>query len=291
MKWLLLCACALSHESLAADGASAPRKLLVAVLPIKAQGGVKDSVAAVVSEQLAAAIQARNHSVMSPDDLQARLGFERQKQLMGCTEQSCLVEVGQALGVDKLVSGSIATVGSSVVISLALINNQSGAVDYRYSERVKNASDEAFLDLIPAAVNALFPSPPGTLAGTAATPPHAEGEAQTTGPGAAPGGNVAAWTTLGVGAAALVAGGIFFGLARSAQGEVAKGNPAPYATLQEKVAAGKSNDVIGGVALGVGGALAVTSAVLFMVRPSSAAPAVSAAPVAGGGVVVVGGSF
>ena len=51
------------------------------------------------------------------------------------------MEVGQALGVERLVSGSVAMVGKSVVISLVLINNRSGAVEYRYSERVKNATE------------------------------------------------------------------------------------------------------------------------------------------------------
>lgn len=248
--------------------------LRVAVLPIKAEGGVKQEVANVVTEQLAAGIQARRYSVMSPADLSARLGFDRQRALLGCTDASCLVEVGQALGVDRLVSGTITVVGHSVVINLLLLNNQSGAVDFRYSERVKNATDEAFLDLVPAAVNALFPAQ------------NVEAHAA---PGLS-GVRVAAWVTLGVGVAALATGAAFFGIARAAQGEVTAGNPAPYLTLQEKVSAGRMNDVIGFTALGTGGALAVTSILLFVLGPSTA-PAVSFAPSSGGGVFVVGGRF
>jgi TolB-like protein len=274
--WAVVCCCLTSTAALAADPPLAPNSR-VAVLPIKAQSGVKDSLAAVVTEQLAGAIQKRHLEVMSPDDLQAQLGFERQKQLMGCTDETCLVEVGQALGVDKLVSGSIATIGKSIVINLALINNKSGKVDYRYTERVKDANDEAFLDLIPAAVNALFPMQE--------TKPVAQAQAA-----GGSGRSVAAWTTLGVGVVGVAAGAAFFSLARTAQSEVAKGNPAPYATLQDKVAAGKTNDVVAGVALGLGGALVVTSVVLFVTRPAEG-PAVAIAPVQGGGVFVMGGTF
>jgi TolB-like protein len=255
--------------------AADPVPLRVAVLTIKAEGGVKQQVGDVLTEQLAAAVQARGYSVMSPQDLITRLGFERQRQLLGCTDSSCLVEVGQALGVDRLVSGTIAVIGSSVVINLVLLNNQSGAVDFRYSERVKNATDEAFLDLVPAAANALFPS---QLKATPQPPPGPSGM------------RVAAWITLGVGVVAVATGATFFGLARGAQGEVTLGNPAPFGTLQEKVAAGKTNDVIGVTAMSVGGALAVTSILLFVLGPSTA-PVVSFAPSVGGGTFVVGGSF
>jgi TolB-like protein len=132
-----------------ADG---PSKLKVAIVPLKALGGVQQDIANLVTIQLAAEIQSRGFSVMSPDDLQTKLGFERQKDLLGCTDANCLVEIGSALGVDRLVSGTIAHVGSSVVINLALINQSSGNVDFRYSERVKEANDEAFLDLVPKAV-------------------------------------------------------------------------------------------------------------------------------------------
>jgi hypothetical protein len=273
--WILAITSLLLFCAAPARAAETP-KLRVAILTIKAENGVRQEVGDVLTEQLAAAVQARGYSVLSPQDLMTRLGFERQKQLLGCTDSSCLVEVGQALGVDRLVSGTIAAIGKSVVINLVLLNNQSGAVDFRYSERVKNATDEAFLDLVPAAANALFP----TLVkeGPAPAPPASSGM------------RVAAWITLGVGVAAVATGALFFGLARGAQGEVSKGNPAPFGTLQDKVAAGKVNDVIGVTAMSVGGALAVTSIVLFVLGPSTA-PAVSFVPSSGGGTFVVGGSF
>lgn len=252
----------------------AAETLRVAVLPIKAQTGVKAELGEVITEQLAAAIQKRHFTVMSPEDLATRLGFERQRQLLGCTDASCLVEVGQALGVDRLVSGSIAMVGKSVVISLVLINNTSGAVEYRYSERVKNGTDEAFLDLVPVAVSALFPTE--AVVAEPARPSS--------------GVRIAAWVTLGLGVAALATGATIFGIARGMQNEVSAGSVGSFSSLQDKVAAGKTNDVIGVTALSVGGALALTSVLLFVLGPTSG-PTISFAPSPGGGVFAVGGQF
>jgi TolB-like protein len=268
MQWSLLLAAFAAAPALADE-----TPVQVAVLPIKAREGVRESVGAVFTEQLAAAIQARGFSVMSPDGLAARLGFERQKELLGCTDTTCLAEVGQALGVDRLVSGGIAVVGQSIVVNLAVIDNRSGAVEHRYSDRVKGGTDEAFLDLVPAAVAELFP--------------QAKAQAGKGGPSAL---RVAAFVTLGLAVASLATGATFFALARGAQGEVTVGNPMPYLTLQEKVAAGKTKDAVGVTGLVAGGALAVASVVLFVLGPSS--PQVAIGPVAGGGALVsFGGSF
>jgi len=41
------------------------------------------------------------------------LGFEQKKQLSGCTDTSCMVAIGGALGVDKIVTGTVGKLGES----------------------------------------------------------------------------------------------------------------------------------------------------------------------------------
>lgn len=172
--WALLCAALVAGW---APQAAAQPKMRVAIMRLKALGGVKSDAAQVVTSQLSSAVQARGYQVMSSDEIEAKLGLERQRALLGCAESSCLAEIGDALGVDKLISGSLATVGASAVISLSLINNHSGTVEYRYSQRVKNASEEAFLDLVPTAVSALFPNDrAGVGAGRTGADGHVEAD-------------------------------------------------------------------------------------------------------------------
>jgi hypothetical protein len=66
-------------------------------------------------------------NVTSPREVAAILGMERQKQLLGCSEgSSCLAEIANALGVDGLVMGDIAKIGSSYQVNLKVIDSQTG---------------------------------------------------------------------------------------------------------------------------------------------------------------------
>jgi TolB-like protein len=260
--------------------AETPKKLKVAIVPLKALGGVKQDVANVVTEQLAGAIQQKGYAVMSPDDLQARLGFERQKQLLGCTDASCLVEIGAALGVERLVSGTVAIIGQSVVINLALINNETGVVDYRYSERVKQATDEAFLDLVPKAVAALFPSAPAGKSEVVKQPEEQPAPASAT--------RTLAWVAGAVAVVGLGVGG--FGVWKiSDDASRIHITPTPP-NASELQADGKLWTSISIAGFAVGGALAVTSLILFVISGRSGV-AVSFAPTANGGVFAFGGVF
>ncbi len=51
--------------------------------------------------------------VITSDAIRAMLALEKQKQMLGCTEASCLAEIGGALGVDYLVSGRVTALGGA----------------------------------------------------------------------------------------------------------------------------------------------------------------------------------
>ncbi|MDF1566335.1 MAG: 3'-5' exonuclease, partial [Deltaproteobacteria bacterium] len=106
-----------------------------------------------ISEYLQTELIARGHyQVVGPAEIQALMGLEAQKQLLGCTDTaaSCLAEVGGALGSDRLLSGSVTRVGSSVILSLSLLDVQSARLIHRAGERVKiDESLEPLLDVVP----------------------------------------------------------------------------------------------------------------------------------------------
>jgi hypothetical protein len=65
------------------------------------------------------------------------LNFEESKQLVGCTSNSsCIAEIGGAIGVAKVVSGSIGKLGSSYVVNLSLLDTKSARVIERESRTV-----------------------------------------------------------------------------------------------------------------------------------------------------------
>ncbi len=78
--------------------------------------------------------------VISRDEIRTLLRFESEKQILQCTnDTSCLLEIGGALGVDYLVSGSVGRLGDAFVIALKLMDIGKAAVVSRVSESFQGA--------------------------------------------------------------------------------------------------------------------------------------------------------
>jgi TolB-like protein len=159
--------------------ALAAEPVRVAVLPLKAGPGVAQGLADVIGESLSAEVQKRpGISVLTAKDMESRLQVERQKALLGCSEEgACTAEIAGALGVDRIITGSLAKVGTSFILNLQLIDTH-GSSAHHFSERVQSSSDEAFLDLLPRAVLALFPGAPAEAGMVAGGPSTASSDIQ-----------------------------------------------------------------------------------------------------------------
>ncbi len=106
----------------------------VAVLEIKSTG-IEEMVTKNLSELFTAeAGRVPGYKVIGHQEIQDMVGFEIQKQTMGCNEASCFAELGGALGVDLIVSGSIGKVGETFVVSLRLIDIKRTETKNRVSE-------------------------------------------------------------------------------------------------------------------------------------------------------------
>jgi MYXO-CTERM domain-containing protein len=158
-------------------------RIHVAVLPLDCGPGVKKEMAEVITDSIASELAKRpNLAITTSRDVAAKLGYQRQAQLLGtgtsCSDNSlnCMIEIGNALGVDKLAFGSVARVGESAVLNITVLQLR-GADVARHTERVKNLSEDAFLDAIPLAVQALFPVGGGPATGQGLTGLVASAEA------------------------------------------------------------------------------------------------------------------
>lgn len=86
--------------------------------------------------------------------------LEEQKfQASGCTEQSCVVEMGQLLGARKMVSGSISRVGDTYNMALNVIDIETSLVDKSVSEVCPGCRDGQLFQLAESAVRALAGKP------------------------------------------------------------------------------------------------------------------------------------
>lgn len=194
--------------------------------------------------------------VISSQDIQTLIGFERQKQLMGCADDgsSCLAELVDAMGIDLLVTGSLTKLGDVHQFTLQGLDPKRG--------RVVGRSTRMARDL--AQLRASLPFMVAEATGTPAPP-----EPSRLGPG----------LLIGAGAAAVVAGGVLFLqaslLEQAANAELLLAEQQPTVALKSlEWYRGQARSVsdlrlIGGIAAGVGVALAVTGALLFPRTASS----------------------
>jgi hypothetical protein len=91
----------------ATPAAAADTRPRLAVLDLVANGASKELASAtggVVANELD---RLGVFKVVTSDAIRALLALEKQRQMLGCTDASCLTEIGGALGVDYLVSGKV----------------------------------------------------------------------------------------------------------------------------------------------------------------------------------------
>jgi TolB-like protein len=139
---------------------SLPARTEVAVLTFKAGAGVDAKTAVLLTQTFTAAVQARiGKGVLTMEDVRQALGVELQRVMAGCaSDDACFAEIGGALGVDLLVTGTLGRVGESMAINVQLLNLRTGQALRRFATSVRSGTEEAFLDAIAPAVEALFPS-------------------------------------------------------------------------------------------------------------------------------------
>ena len=108
------------------SAAPAPvEKSKLAVLSLTSAGEVDPAVARSLTELVTAEVAARGYfNPISASEIETMLGAERQRQLMGCGEDSnsCLTELAGALGAGFMMTGSLARVGGVFQINLQVVD-------------------------------------------------------------------------------------------------------------------------------------------------------------------------
>ncbi|MBS2029279.1 MAG: hypothetical protein JST54_15365 [Deltaproteobacteria bacterium] len=100
----------------------------VMVLDLPAVRGIEPATLKTLDDFLAGAVRDQGFEIITPSQIGAVLGLDRQRQLLGCAESSCLAELGGAMGADYIVLGNIAVLESSFAVSLSAVNQKGIAV-------------------------------------------------------------------------------------------------------------------------------------------------------------------
>ena len=123
----------------------------IAVFDLEAVHGVKQSMARVLSDILLSNLQdsGRFESVISGEDIKQMLDMEQQKTALGCEDDSCMAQLGGALGVPYMAVPTIGRLGGQFVLNLRILAVEEAQLKARVSKMVKREVD------LPAAVLSL----------------------------------------------------------------------------------------------------------------------------------------
>ncbi len=99
----------------------------VAIIPLDAKG-VSDIEASVLTDRLAFELFKTGLFTVLERGKMEEILTEQNFQLTGCVTEECLVEVGQLLGVEQMMAGSVSKIGNTYSVILRLIDAESGAI-------------------------------------------------------------------------------------------------------------------------------------------------------------------
>lgn len=133
---------------LVAPGAHAQEKPDLAIMPFDKRG-VEDGLAEALLDAFQVQfVKASGITVVGPAEIATVIGFEKQKELLGCDEGSCFAEIGGALGVRYLVSGRFAKFGNSHLITVRLVDARRTVSILQDQENVSSLDEQAFLNAV-----------------------------------------------------------------------------------------------------------------------------------------------
>ena len=142
---------------------AAPKPARVAVLETRATGDVDARMVSVFDQSLVPELRKlEGLSVVSSVEIRDMLSAERQKQLLGCSDDgsACLAEMAGALDADELVTIDLGLVGSSYTLATKRFDLRVMRVVSSDLRKLEKSDGEELLASIGPVVAALYPDRP-----------------------------------------------------------------------------------------------------------------------------------
>ena len=221
--WSPLFVCVLACIAIALPAhAEKTEKITLAVMPFHPQGGMSEDTTRILDDLVAThMVPYAGYKIITAKDIEGLLGFDALKQAFDCNAGSCAQELGGALGVNQIITGSVSKLGSKVIFTLTRIDTQLAEVLGRGSATTEADDDDQLIDGLAQALATVMtpldgqPAPKPVVKAPAAAPkaapvaspvapPVRVVEASSGGPGAM------SWTLWSAGTVSLTAGGAFW---------------------------------------------------------------------------------
>lgn len=278
----------------AAEAAAAPPALRI-VAPGLRVTNLKANLARDFNEHLAQQLVARGIAVVTASDMQAVISLERQKQLLGCSEEasSCMSELAGALGADGVLTGTVVRIGKKFQVNVRVVDARDARPIALFSEQT-DREEELFGVLDLAAQKLVNDLTPLIVArakeAKAATTPAPVAVDEPTVVETRPGARRLWWVPAVVTGLFAVASIVFFTQAAAVSKELnsTTGAAIDY-PLSSTLARGRTFEALAWTGAGLATAALLTTGALLLFAPDTVS--VSLAPRADGATLVLGGTW
>ncbi len=138
----------------AAAAVSAPlSKPTVAVLALNASGGVTAGEADIITDRFRVELfRTGCVEVMERQQMAAVLREQGFQSTGACSEEGCMVEMGQLLGVTCMLAGSVGKLGSLYLLNIRSIHVATGKIEQVVSHDIRGSIEDVVMHLRPAAM-------------------------------------------------------------------------------------------------------------------------------------------
>lgn len=124
----------------------------VLMMPLKPVRGVDKATCQLLSNYMLSQLQGvKRLRTVGASDMDAVLAADKQKQALGCTDVSCMAEMGGALGVDLVMYGELGVLGSKYNVNVSAVRTSDATVAARASLLVDKTED-ALAERVPSLV-------------------------------------------------------------------------------------------------------------------------------------------
>lgn len=113
----------------------------LAVMKLEAAGAPKEYVEGITETIATAVSNTEVFETISPRQLGALLAYEKRRELLGgCIDERCYVQVARLVAARHLVGGSVAHLGSKLVLNLVLVDAEAGSALNRTHREAENSA-------------------------------------------------------------------------------------------------------------------------------------------------------
>lgn len=141
--------------------AKGPPAIRLALYDFEAKPGIAPALAVLLTEAALGEVRKLDRiSTIGMAEVREMLSFETSRQLLGCDASECLAELGGALGVDELVTGSLGAVGDTRLLTVRRLDMKRATMKAAATRRLKAGDGEEFFAALGDVFAELFPEYP-----------------------------------------------------------------------------------------------------------------------------------